>query len=160
YYVAQSYFDPVSKERTWKFVTDPTSPFSSPLASPLSGLAVVNLSALTPNIDPALSDKVRVLTLTVTAEPLDGSTAPQVWAGVPLDPQHKRAGTPDSLFDLFAEKFNNPDRARSVPLIISRTPGTKVQSGVDVLEVLFRKAPQLRQALEIPSSTDDERSVE
>src|SRR5262249_3736422 len=144
YYVAQSYFDPVAKERTWRFVADPTTPFSSPLTSPL-GTGTVELSSLIPNLNPALSATARVVTLTVSAEPLDGSAPAQVWSGVPLDPQHKRAGTPDSLFDLFAERFTNPDQARSVPLIVSRPKGTKIQSGVDVLEVLFRAAPNLRQ---------------
>src|SRR5262245_61036860 len=57
YYVAQSYFDPVAKERTWRFVADPTTPFSSPLTSPL-GTGTVELSSLIPNLNPALSDKV------------------------------------------------------------------------------------------------------
>ena len=164
YYVARSYFDPLAKQWTWRFVADPKGPFSSPLTSPISGPANLELRDLVPNLVPTLSDKVRVVTLTVTATPLDGSSASQVWSGIPLDPQHAQAGTPDDLFDQFAETFTSPDQARSIPLIFSRPLGTHVQTGVDVLEVFFRTAQanghDLRAALDDPASTDNDRSVE
>jgi phage tail sheath protein FI len=163
YYVAQHYFDPVAGQWTWRFVPDTTSPFPSPLASPLGGSATLSLSDLVPNVDPSLSDKVRIVTLTITAAPIDGSSPSRVWTGIPLDPRHTQGDTPDDLFDQFAETFTSPDQARTIPLIITRPAGTQIQTGVDVLEVIFRAAQarglDLRAALNDPASTDDERSL-
>jgi phage tail sheath protein FI len=164
YYIAESYFDTQAKDYTWRFNADASSPFASPLASPLSGPATVKLTDLVPNTNQALSDKVRVVTVTVTAEPLDGSGSSIVWKNLPLDPQHTLAGTPDSLFDQFAPRFASPDQAKSTPLVFSK--GTKIETGVDVLEVLFRAASalspphDLRAFLNDPSSDDDDRSIE
>jgi uncharacterized protein len=151
YHIANSYADTVNKEQTWRFLAS----LASPLASPLVPL---ELRSLHPDLDPTRSDRVRVVTLTVTVVPLDGSALPLVWSGVALDPQHARAGTPDSLFDLFADRPANADLARSLPIIV--TPGQGIVTGLDVLQVLFKASPQLQAALDNPASTDDQRSIE
>jgi phage tail sheath protein FI len=162
YYVAQTYYDAATKQQTWRFVNDPSSPYTSPLTSPLSGGSAVELRSLVPDLNPGLSDQVRVVTLKVTAEPLDGSAAPQVWSNVPLDPGHARNGTPDSVFDQFAEKFSDPTQGKTVPLTVTRGDPlvTHIQTGVDVLDMLLHAAPGIRAALDDPSSTDDARSID
>ena len=113
----------------------------------------VALDDLTPDLDPRFTDQLRIVTLTVSAEPADGSAPPQVWPGLPPDPRHRRAGKPDSLFDLFEKDPASPAKARSVPLFIDR--GLALESGVDVLEALCRAAPDpdaFRRAIDSPDS--------
>jgi phage tail sheath protein FI len=146
-FIASSFFDAATKERNWSFTT--------PLGSPPDGSAKVTLNNLQ-----TLTDKVRVITLTVTAEPVDGSGPTRVWNNIPFDPQHKLAGTPDSLFDDFAATFASPDDARSTPLVFVRSTNTNLKTGVDVLELLFQVDTSLRAALDKQGSTDDERSMD
>src|SRR5207244_9580031 len=148
YHIADSYADTVNKEQTWRFLGS----LASPLASPLVPL---ELRSLHPDLNPTHSDRVRVVTLTVTVAPLDGSALPTVWSGIALDPQHTRAGTPDSVFDLFAARPANAERARSLPLIV--TPGRGIVTGLDVLQVLFQANSQLQAALDNPAPTDEHR---
>lgn len=171
YAVARSHRDPQTKATEWEFEPDTTTAGTA-LASPLSGAALPSplaagrlaLGALTPHANPRATDQVRIITLTVVAQPADGSTPPVVWDGLPPDPRHRRAGKPDSLFDLFEPHPASPAKGRTIPLVV--TPGADIASAVDVLEALCRAARDpaaFRRALDNPDAadlTDEDRTVE
>jgi phage tail sheath protein FI len=110
------------------------------------------------NLSVDSGDSVRVLTLTVSTMPADGSELPQVWDGLPLDPEHARAGEADSVFALFAKKPSNLSLARSLPIVI--THGKNIADGLDVIDVLLSGHSDLLGALSNPKSTDEQRSFE
>ncbi len=164
YYVARWEVDPATGQWAWHFEFDPNDSLISPLASPPGAPTRLTLGQL----DPAF-DQVRVVTLTVAAQALDGSGGSRVWSGLPLDFRHKQGDTPDDLFDQFAVAFTSPDQTRSVPLIFtsgdnSALPNTQLKTGLDVLEVLFRaaqaKGVDLRKKLDDAASTDADRSFQ
>jgi Bacteriophage tail sheath protein len=142
----------------WVFTNLLTSPPSSPTSSR-------DLSTLRPDPYPKLSDKVKVLTLTVTTTLLDESDLPPgVWSGLALDPSHKTAGQPDSIFDKFAARPSNLSDARRLPIVIERGKNsvgtTSITDGIEVLERLFQHRPSLQASLDNPNSTDGERSID
>ena len=140
-------FDPATS--TWSF-----EPGDGSLTTPIA------LS----DLRPAGGHRIHVVTLTVTVESTDEFGFSQVWADLPLDPNHLRSGAPDSFSEKFAPELTNRAQARTLPIIISL--GDNVDSGLKVLDALFRaKAgsdPQtdLQAQLEDPKSTDAERSHE
>ena len=142
---------------TWDFENVLAGLSSSPPTTRL-------LNALMPNLDPKLSDEIRIVTLTVTTMPMgDSDLPPLVWDGLALDPEHKRAGAPDSVFDKFAEKPSNQADARRLPIIIEHNQTLGI--GIDVLQALFKfdrpnRSMPLSEALNNLKSTDDERSID
>jgi hypothetical protein len=123
------------------------------------------LDGLDPNPDPKYSDKIRIVTVTVTVMPTgESDLPPQVWSGLPLDPDHRRAGEPDSVFDQFAEKPSSLAQARRLPIVIKRERdndgATDLANGVDVLRVLMQYSSTLGDALSRPSSADAQRSID
>ena len=161
FYIAESFPDPVTKEPTWRFIDAFASSTSSSPPSPRP------LGSLTADPNPKISDKVRVVTLTVTVMPTTGSDQiPLVYEGLAFNPGHKRAGQPDSIFDKFAEHPSSISEERRLPIIIERgkdiTRATNIRDGVDVLKALFAvsRPTSLRDALDNPSSTDTERSID
>lgn len=151
-YIAESYFNATTNEDTWRFV--------GPLAAGGAGSppAPLELTALDANVDPVQSDKVRIVTLTVTVIPLNGTDLPAVWPDLALDPGHLRDAEPDSVFDRFAQRPSNLGQARTLPIIMSA--GDDLTDGLRVLRVLLDANPGLRDALNNPASTDADRSVE
>jgi uncharacterized protein len=147
YFLAEPFFDTSTQTDSWRFVDPATSP---PGGGTLSGLHE-------DPADPEHSDTVTIVTLTVTVWPADGS-APLVWANLPLDPRHARAGSTDSVTALFAQQPANLDQARSLPLVI--TLGGGVTTGLGVLNALFGADSSLHSALEDPLSTDVARSID
>jgi uncharacterized protein len=146
FYIARDIVDPVTKTDTWVF-TNPA------LGSDLP------LDALTPSNDPKNpADSVQILTLTITVLPSDENGTTSVWAGLPLDGQHKTGSSPDSVFDYFAEQPANQDNARTLPIVV--TPGASVGSGLDVLNVLLGAKPSLQTDLPDPKSTQDARTID
>jgi uncharacterized protein len=145
-YLTDSFFDTTAMRSTWRF-NDPT-------ASPP---AVRRLADLTPNADPAKSDTVRIVTLTISVYPASGEP-PLVWDSIPPDPRHQRAGSPDGLSVLFAGRPSNLTQARTLPIVVSY--GANVATGLDVLNALFSARADLRTALQDPTSSDDARSVD
>lgn len=133
-------FDPV--RQSWSFEPNVGSPVSS----------AISLSQL----HPEFGDRVQVVTLTVTVQPTDDSGFSQVWADLPLDPDHARAGAPDSLSASFAPAPASRDQARSLPIVV--TLGDAVDSGLKVLDALFAAKPDWPSQLENPKSTDADRS--
>ncbi len=80
-------------------------------------------------------DEVRIITVSVTVQPLAPRTSTFVALDLPLDPQHKRAGSPDSLFDYFAERPASLSRARTVPIVLGKPDSTV--DGLTVLHDFF-----------------------
>jgi phage tail sheath protein FI len=161
YYIARWAVDPATGQWAWHFEFNP-GPVDSPLATPGGAPSWLPLGALNPG-----TDKVRIVTLTVTAQPLDSTSTSQVWSSIPLDPQHTQGDTPDNLFNQFAATFTSPDLSRSIPLIFaagdnSALPNGQINTGVDVLEILFQAAQtqgvDVRGKLDDPTSTDADRS--
>ena len=107
---------------------------------------------------------VGIVTVTVTIEPMVGG-APFVASDLPLDPAHKRADSPDSVFDYFAESPANLARARTIPIVMENT--TALTTGLQVLTAFFDADPGvsvsppagLRRALEDPDSPATARSL-
>jgi uncharacterized protein len=172
YYLAEAEQDPITKEPTWAFRgSQGTGIVSSSIAKKSETL---QLSDLMPNSDPRASDEIRVLTLTVTAMPVGSDLAPTVWAGLPLDPDHQRAGQPNSVFDQFAKNLNSPALRRRIPIVFERlsakTDGPPIiQDGLQLLDLLFRTNPEIEMALNnlvsiearvLALSTDTARSVD
>jgi uncharacterized protein len=133
-------FDPV--KQSWSFEPNIGSPASS--AIPLAQL------------HPELGDRIQVVTVTVTVQPTDDLGFSQVWADLPLDPGHARAGAPDSLSAKFAPAPASRAEARSLPIVV--TLGDAIVSGLDVLDALFTAKSDWPSQLENPKSTDADRS--
>lgn len=158
FYVAKQKLDTTTGAYTWDFTNLLTSPPSSPSTRRA-------LSTLRPDADPALSDKVRVVTLTVTTMLIgDSDLPPGVYSGLALDPSHKTAGQPDSVFDKFAATPSNLSEARRLPIVVERgtdnTGASSITDGIELLERLFLHKPALRASLYNPNSTDDDRSID
>ena len=158
FYVAKQKLAVATGESTWEFTNLLTSPPSVPTTKRA-------LSTLRPDPDPRLSDKVRVITLTVTTILIgDSDLPPGVWSGLALDPSHKTAGQPDSVFDKFAARPSNLSEARRLPVVIERgvdnTGATMIIDGIELLERMLQHKPSLRGSLDDPNSTDDERSID
>jgi len=120
-----------SQTNTWSF-----SPTGDADDSPLTSLA-----DLVPG-----DTEVRVVTVAVSVDPFVPDAPFYSERDLPLDPQHRRAGNPDSLFDAFAPHERDPNdpnakfianlgRARIVPIVIENAAG--LISGVDVLNALL-----------------------
>lgn len=141
-YLAESYYDDEEREDTWKF-TD-------------AGGDVIELSELTANLDPEEGDQVRIVTLAIEVEQLDGSS--QVWDGIPIDPGHERDGSKDGLTNRFAEEPSNLSQARTLPIVVEI--GNNLVNGLDVLQALLDSDSDLRTQIDDTDSTDEERSVD
>jgi hypothetical protein len=124
-----------------------------------SPAAPIRLADLTANADPGWSDKVRVVTATVTYAPTGEGALPTVWAGLPLDRRHSVAGASDSLFDIFAESPASRALARTVPVVID-TGDTDELDGLAVLDVLTTAGPGIAAALFDTESTEADRAVD
>jgi phage tail sheath protein FI len=159
FYIAESFPDPITKEPVWRFKNVfETSP---PSGAPNPRL----LASLTSDPDPLISDKVRVVTLTVTVMPTVGSDqVPLVYEGLALNPGHKRAGQPDSVFDKFSARPSSIAEARRLPIVIERgtsaTGATSIVDGIDVLKKLLVAKSTLRDAIDNISSTDADRTID
>jgi phage tail sheath protein FI len=151
FYRAESSFDTTEQKLLWTFKGLQLSPLPHDI-----GHADVQLSTLAPNSIEARSDKIRVLTVTVTVLYPDGSTA--TWDNLSLDPDHVRDGSPDSLFARFALSPSNGSLARTLPIVLTRGDG--LADGLSVLAALFRAKPTLSAMLETEASTDLQRSID
>ena len=123
-----------AQNRTWSF-----SPTGDENDSPVTAL-----SSLVPG-----DTEVRVITVAVTVDPFVPGALTYTERDLPLDPQHVRAGNPDSLFDAFARHerdsgdpeakvIANLGRARIVPVVIENPGG--LGNGVDVLNAFLGDA--------------------
>jgi uncharacterized protein len=120
--------------------------------------------------------EVRIVTVALSVDPLAGGAVPYSERDLPLDPNHRRGDTPDSLFDAFAahtrdgsdptaKVISNQARARTVPIVIENTSG--FTNGIDVLNAFLGDpaAPgspplSLQSALESLSESAAQRSLQ
>ena len=145
-YLAESYYDSTNKVDTWRFNIPSLSPPDS----------ARELSDQVPNPDPMLSDNVRIVTLTVTVTDAEGNT--QVWENLPLDANHVRAGSPDSVSKRFGQRPSNLAQARTLPIVIEFSDS--ITNGLDVIQALFDYNPDLQSNLNNLKSSDLARSVD
>ena len=141
--IAHQYFDAASNRESWKFQA-PGSPETL-------------LSGLHPNSDPAISDSIQVVTVTVTVFPLDVNMSSWVYSGLALDKNHQMAGAPDSLAAQFAPNPPGLSQSRTVPMAMSMS-GT--DDGLTLLSTFFLNDAALQSALHDPKSTDVDRSID
>ena len=67
----------------------------------------------------ALTDMVvKTMTATVAVYPTDSGLPDYIRGGLALDPDHKVAGTPDSLFSEFAAELPSLGQSRTVPIVL------------------------------------------
>jgi hypothetical protein len=152
YYLAL--LDRTGEEDTWRFSSSGDDPASADFA----------LDELDPD-----DDEIHIVTVTVAVQALGDETSPLpepfIAPDLPLDPDHERAGSPDSLFDYFAEELASLSRARTNPIVF-RDDDIGFTTGVQVLNAFFAVDPSagsppsgLRAALENSNSLPDERTV-
>jgi len=151
FYRAQSAFDTTAQKLVWTF----KGLSASPLPGAIGG-GDVQLTGLKPDDDEERSDKVRILTVTVTVLYPDGSTA--TWDGLSLDPEHTREGAPDSVFARFALAPSNSGLARTLPIVLTRSSG--LTDGLSIFAAMLRAKSGLSSALENETSTDAQRSID
>jgi phage tail sheath protein FI len=128
FYQARTQFDEAAQENVWSFYN-------------AGNQRAFGLADLFPHENPAFSDEIRVVTLTVTVLPSDPFDLPREWPDIPLDPGHRQVGSgaPDSLVDLFAPRPANRAQEYSLPLVV--TLGSQLTNGLQVLEALIAGAP-------------------
>ena len=151
-YRAEYYFNATTQAWSWRFHD--------------ANNRTLELTDLTPSADPALSDQIRIVTLTVTVFPADPTALPEVWDGLPLDPGHQRAGQPDSFTATLGPTPTNRALERTLPIVI--TLGSNIGSGLAILDALNTASistaspppPNLLAALGRDGSSDDDRSVD
>ena len=114
------------------------------------------------------SHELRIIIVSVSVAPLDSATVPPFTSpDLPLDPDHKRAGSPDSLFDYFSEDPASINRARTLPIVFRSADIAGFDTGVEVLNAFFNADPNLggsppsglQAALEDPDSSPAERRL-
>ena len=147
FYIARKKRHPTTGEIIWEF--EPKEASVSPSVNfKLEDLDVDN------------GDKIRVVTLTVTTKAVeDPESVTRVYSDLALNPDHKRAGTPDSVFDKFAANPASVTEARRLPVIIK---GNEIENGFDVLNLLFDydgTDSVLEENLLKDDSTEDDRSI-
>ncbi|MEP6902561.1 MAG: phage tail sheath subtilisin-like domain-containing protein [Actinomycetota bacterium] len=143
FYITRKKRDSTTGEIHWEF--EPLNPTGSP--------SVVKLESL--DVDDF--DKIRVVSLTVTTKAVEDPEAQtRVYPDLALDPDHKRAGTPDSVFEKFKENPTNLADARRLPIIIK---GNNITTAFDLLRLLFKENTKLEKNLQNDESTEDDRSV-
>jgi phage tail sheath protein FI len=108
--------------------------------------------------NPAFSDQVRLITATVTVFPTEEDGLPVVWGGLPLDPEHKSFGAPNSLTHQFDPEPENREWMRTVPIVITR--GSKVENGLQILNTLLGHSAALDDALERLGTTGAQRTID
>jgi phage tail sheath protein FI len=152
-YQANLAIDPVSQAEKWTFV---------------NGNETLPLGSLAPNLDPAFSDSIRVVTLTATVFPTDAAALPQVWSNLPLDPDHTTGGQADSVMEVFSATPANRAAALGLPLIIASanpdSASADIRNGVDLVQAIENAAVQLTGSgllatLDNPLATDLDRSL-
>ncbi len=147
FYIARKKRDATTGEIIWEF--EPKDASGSP-----------SVNFKLENLDVDHNDRIRVVTLTVTTKAVeDPESDTRVYSELALNPDHKRAGTPDSVFDKFAEEPANITDARRLPIIIE---GNELENGFDVLNLLFDydgNDSVLEENLLKDDSTEDDRSI-
>jgi phage tail sheath protein FI len=147
-YTAESHFDATLGRRTWRFV-------------PKGAGAVVQQSSLVPTAEPGeVRQRVQVVTLAVAVTANEPGAVAAVWAGLPPDPSHERAGSPDSLFEQFGENREARDKPITIERALDDLGETPVDTGLQVLDLIFYEDSSVKSALTDPAASPAELSVE
>src|SRR5215213_1428153 len=143
FYLALKKRDTVTGEIIWEF-----QPMKA-TSSPPKNLELKKLDADD-------GDRIRIVNFAVTTKAVENPEADtRVYDGLALDSDHKRAGTPDSIFDKFAEDPASAAEARRLPIVIE---GNLFKNGLDVLKLSFDANDKFEGILLNENSTDDDRS--
>ncbi len=143
FYIAQKNRDTTTGEIIWEF---------QPMGASSPG-EDVGLDTL--DVDDG--DLIRVVTMTITTKAVEDPDAQtRVYEGLALDSAHKRAGAPDSVFEKFRKEPANVADARRLPIVIE---GNNLDSGLDVLDLLFTENTDLEDNLLNDESSEDDRSI-
>ncbi|MCM8593850.1 phage tail sheath subtilisin-like domain-containing protein [Accumulibacter sp.] len=110
----------------WRFAPGGLVP-SPPPANPAADLTLDDFQI---DSTPGSGDSIRPLTLALDVLSDDGTRSLGAWSGLPLDPAHRTAGIPDSIFDLFSLGSGN---SRNLPIALLKD---SVTTGRDLLEAL------------------------
>ena len=111
---------------SWQFRAGGLTPAGAAGPDPL----VLNDFAL--SLTPGSGDSIRPMTLSLEVRATDGRSL-GAWSGLPLEPLHKTAGIPDSIFDLFS--LDGP-AANVLPIVLLNSASGGIDSGVDLLKAL------------------------
>jgi hypothetical protein len=101
--------------------------------------------------------EVRVLTLTLTATPVDPSLAAQTWSDLAIDSRHQSAGANDSLSGVFGTDPHNREFGRTLPVRFDDAG----LDGLSLLRALFAASPggALATGVQTPKSSDAQRTL-
>ncbi|WP_332878892.1 phage tail sheath family protein [Massilia sp. S19_KUP03_FR1] len=116
---------------SWLFVLGGIRPGNPPLPSdPAAKLTLADF-----NLDPTpgSGDAIRPLTLSIDVISDDGARSLGTWSALPLAPDHKTAGVPDSIFDLFSL---NGAASAGLPIVLLNDQTGDIGSGTDLLKAL------------------------
>jgi len=108
----------------WRFAPGGLLP-SPPPADPAADLTLADFKI---DSTPGSGDAIRPLTLSLDVLSADGARSLGAWSGLPLDPKHKTAGVPDSIFNLFSLAGN-----AALPIALSND---SIADGSDLLTAL------------------------
>ena len=137
--------DPDAFPYPWRF----TGAAGTPISSPSHRSA---LDDLFPEPTPGPADAILVVTLTLALLDKDGLEL-ATWTDLPIDPGHRTAGVPDSIFALFGP---DSDHSRGLPIVV-RLPENVTLNGLDVLNDLFGdKAAELNDPARIAAGVAHE----
>jgi uncharacterized protein len=140
--IAHSIFDS-NGDPTWKFTL-------------ADGVTNRFLADMHPDPNPLLSDRIQVITATITVFPLDPNLSSLVYSGLAFDRSHQLNGLPDSIeaqFDV-PEKIRSLGAARTIPIVV--TVGG-ADNGLALLDTLADS--NLKRNVLDPDKTDADRSI-
>ncbi|MBI3328080.1 MAG: phage tail sheath subtilisin-like domain-containing protein [Nitrospinae bacterium] len=152
FYRAESYFNPVTQQDTWRFHPATGTPRELDPGSPPT-------NALVPGLD-----EIRVVKLTVSVFPSDASDPRgiQIWEDLALDPAHQNFGVFDAVtaqFHPHPDRLSNRALARTLPIAISL--GANVaNTGSGVLQALSTASGGLLGATSWQGSSGLDRSFD
>ncbi|GAA5176621.1 hypothetical protein GCM10025771_11790 [Niveibacterium umoris] len=108
--------------RTWNF-------------EPADGGTDLELADLDPgNSDPDSRQRMRILSLAVSVEPMDASRSAEVWDGLAADPAHTRNGAPDALTATFRVLPAADPQARALPIEV--LAGDALDTGLELVALI------------------------
>jgi phage tail sheath protein FI len=123
---------------------------------PLAGAKDLKLSDMHPNADPLFSDRIQVITATITVFPSDENLSTLVYSGLALDRNHQLNGQSDSIEAHFSDKPDSLALARTVPIVITMKDA---DDGLAVLSALFGSSAALQHNLLTLNTSDADRSI-
>lgn len=116
---------------SWRFVSGGIRPGNPPL--PADADATLTLADFKLNPAPGSGDAIRPLTLSIDVVADDGTRSLGAWSALPLAPDHKTAGVPDAIFDLFSL---HGAASGGLPIVLLNDLAGGIGNGTDLLKAL------------------------